>query len=319
MFIYIIIFAISVILFPIAGKILIKGLTRIAKYMGWREFSVAFLAVAFAGTIPNLLVGISSALHKIPELSLGDVVGGNILHLTVSISIAVLIAGSLPAASRTVQKTAIVTAVLAILPIILTLDGTLCRIDGLILIASFFIYIYWLFSKKERFRHAYNHYDVSPVKGFKYFLKDTGLIIIGGLLLIVAAEGVVRSATAFSLALNLNVIFVGLFIVSIGNVLPETFFFVASARKKETWMILGTIMGSTIMPATLVLGTVALISPIHLTGITPFTNARIFLFISAILFLIFTRTGKAITRKEAIFLLIVYAIFLATEFFIATG
>ena len=67
-------------------------------------------------------------------------------------------------------------------------------------------------------------------------------------------------------------------------------------------MILGDLMGAVIVPATLVLGIVALIRPIKITDFSSLAIARIFLIISAISFLFFLRTGKKITRKEALFL-----------------
>ncbi len=101
--------------------------------------------------------------------------------------------------------------------------------------------------------------------------------------------------------------------MGLGNALPETYFAVISAKKGQTWMILGNLMGSVIVPATLVLGIVALICPIEIIDFSPFAIARFFLIISALFFLFFVRTGRKITRKEALFLLLIYIVFVATE------
>jgi cation:H+ antiporter len=106
---------------------------------------------------------------------------------------------------------------------------------------------------------------------------------------------------------------IGILVVGVGNCLPEIYFAIISARKGQTWMILGDLMGSIITPATLVLGLVALIHPIEIVDFSPFAIARFFLIISALFFFFCVRSGRKITRKEAIFLLFVYIAFVATE------
>jgi len=286
---------------------------RIAKFLGWKEFVVAFFVMAFAASLPNLFVGISSAFHKIPQLSFGDIVGGNLVDLTIVVALAVLVAKGLPAESRMVQASSIFTILIAILPLLLILDGKLGRGDGVLLILVFFLYIFWLFSKKERFAKVYDGEKESITKEFKIFFKSLGKIIFGIILLLLAAEGIVRSAAFFAQSLNLPLALIGILIVGLGNALPETYFAIISAKKGETWMILGNLIGSVIVPATLVLGIVALICPIEIVDFSPFAIARFFLIISALFFLFFVRTGRKITRKEALFLLLIYIAFVATE------
>ena len=289
---------------------------RIAKFLGWREFVVAFFIMAFAASLPNLFVGISSALHKIPQLSFGDIVGGNLVDLTIVVALAALVAKGLPTGSRMVQTSSIFTILIAILPLLLILDGKLGRGDGTILILVFFLYIFWLFSKKERFAKVYDDEIESITKEFKIFLKSLGKIIFGIILLLLAAEGIVRSAVFFAQSLNLPLALIGILIVGLGNALPETYFAIISAKKGQTWMILGNLMGSVIVPATLVLGILALICPIEIIDFSPFAIARFFLIISALFFLFFVRTGRKITRKEALFLLGIYIGFLLCEAFL---
>ena len=310
---YILIFIFSCVLLFWTGRWLVKALTSMAQFLGWREFVVAFFVMAFVGAVPNLFVGISSALHKIPQLSFGDIVGGNVIDLTIAVALATLIAKGLPAESRLVQTSSLFTITVAILPLILILDGTLGRGDGMILIFVFFFYLYWLFSKKERFTKVYEKEKIEVVKGFRVFLKDLGKVILGVAFLLIAAEGIVRSSSVFAQNFNLSLPLIGILIVGLGNALPETYFAIVLARKGQTWMILGNLMGSIIVPATLVLGIVALIYPIEIPDFSPFAIARFFLIIAALFFFFFVRTGRKITRKEALFLLLIYIIFVISE------
>jgi len=310
---YIFIFLMSCILLYFSGQWVVGGLTRMAKFLGWREFIVAFIVMALAASLPNLFVGISSALHKIPELSFGDVVGGNVIDLTVAVALAALIAKGLPAESRLVQTSSIFTIAIAILPLLLILDGKLGRGDGIILILVFVFYIFWLFSKKERFTKIYNGKKTPIINGFRVFMKDLGKVILGIIILLIAAEGIVRAASFFAQSFNLPLALIGILIVGLGNSIPETYFAIVAARKGQTWMILGDLMGSIIVPATLVLGIVALICPIKIVDFSPFAIARFFLIISAIFFFLTVRTDRKITKKEALFLLGLYIIFVLVE------
>lgn len=319
--IWLFVFIISFLLLFWSGSQLVKCLMGIAKYLGWREFVVAFFVMAFVGASPNIFVGVNAALQGIPELSFGEIVGGNMVDLTLAVALAVLIGGSdLKIKSRMVQTSTIFTAVIALLPWILILDGSLGRGDGIILLLAFAFYTFWLFSKGERFKKTYQDggkkwKNTSP-RYFKIFLKNLIKTLIALFLLIIASWGIVKSAQVFSDTLGVGIPIIGILLIGLGNALPETYFAVASARKKRTWLILGNLMGSVIFCATLVLGIIVLISPIENIDFSPFIIARIFLIISSVFFLIVARTGQKITKKEALVLLAIYILFLLSEAFL---
>ena len=317
---YALVFIISCFILYFSGNWLIDGLKRIARFLRWREFIIAFFVMAFAASLSNLFVGISAALHKIPQLSFGDIVGGNLIDLTLAVALAVLIGkNAIPTKSKILERSALFTSFVAILPLLLIWDGVLGRGDGLILLSVFVFYILWLSFNKERFKEFSEDEEKqmpSILKEFKVFVKDLGLIILSVVLLLLAAEGIVQSAKFFAVTLNISLPIIGILIVALGNALPEIRFAVASAKAGKTEMILGNLMGAVIMPATLVLGIVALVCPIIVPNFTPFAIARIFLIISAVAFYIFTRRHGKITKKEAIILLSLYIAFVVIEILI---
>ncbi|OGG43010.1 hypothetical protein A3G50_02300 [Candidatus Jorgensenbacteria bacterium RIFCSPLOWO2_12_FULL_42_11] len=311
---YILIFIICCVLLYFSGEWIIGGLMRIAKFLGWREFVVAFFVMAFAASLPNLFIGITSALKGIPQLSFGDIAGNNLIAMTLAVALGVLAAKNreIPAESRMAQTTLVFTIAAAILPLLLIRDNTLSRADGLLLMAFFAFYVYWLFSKKERFAKIYNDRQTRQIpiaKELKLFFKDAGKLVLGIIFLIISAQGIVVSAQFFARSFNVSIILIGLLITSFGNALPDIYFAIVSARKGETWMILGGLMGAVIMLSTLVLGIVSLIHPIEILDFTPLIIARIFLIISALFFFFFVRTGRQITKKEALFLILIYIAF----------
>jgi len=311
---YILLFLVSCVLFFFSGDWVIEGLARTAKLLGWREFVVAFFVIALAASLPNLFVGILSAFRGIPELSFGDVAGNNLIAMTLAVALAALFAkGGIAAESRAIQTTSLFTAAAAVLPLILVLDGTLSRGDGILLIAFFIFYVYWLFSKKERFTKIYDDYAIPLANKIKNLFKDVGKILFGIIILLIAAEGIVKAASFFAGNFKIPLTLIGILITGVGSTLPEIYFAIISAKKGETWMILGDLMGAVIFPSTLVLGTVALIRPIVIPNIKFITIARLFLLFAAIFFFIFVRSDRKITKREAVFLLAIYITFLTVE------
>jgi cation:H+ antiporter len=309
---YILIFIVSCSLLVLSGKWLVDALSRIAMILSLKEFVVAFFIMAIGTTIPNLIVGIVSAINGVPELSFGDVVGSNIFDLSVVMGLAAIISKQgLSSHSRTVQGSSIFLIVIAVLPLILVLDGNLSRADGILLLLGFIVYSGWFFARKERFTKIYEGQPSQINLGLLF--KDMGIITVGMVLLLAGGEGIVKSAVFFSQSMNLPLGLVGMFIVAIGTCLPETFFCLHAARKSQDWLILGNLMGNVVITSTLILGIVSLIRPINIGSISYFAIARLFLLAAAVFFFVFLKTGHKITKKEGLFLIGLYFVFLFTE------
>lgn len=312
------IFILSCILLAWLSSRLIKSLVQIAKYLNWKEFVIAFFVMAFAASLPNFLVDLNAVFHGLPELAFGDIVGGNLIDLTLIMAIAIFFSKKdISTESEIVQKSAIFTSVVAVLPMILILDSRLSRIDGIILILTFIFYSWWLFLKKERFNKPHKNSAQNPITNFKSFLGNLLQVIILLVLLLLASQAVIMSAQFFSEKLGISIALVGILIISLGNCFPELYFSIISARKEENWLVLGDLMGSVIICSTLVLGVIALIVPFEIKDFAPFFIARAFLIIGLIFALIFIRSGKKITKKEGLLLLLIYLAFLIFEIFIA--
>ena len=108
--IYIIVFTVSFFVLAFSSEWLVRTLTKVAKFLGWKEFVVAFFTMALASSAPNLSVGISSALHSIPSLAFGEIVGNNIIDLSLAVALAVFFSRKgLTLSSDTVQGSGIFT------------------------------------------------------------------------------------------------------------------------------------------------------------------------------------------------------------------
>ena len=316
---YFVIFIIASVALYIACETLVKIIIRVSGFLNVREFVIAFFVMALATALPNLFLGISSAVNQISQLSFGDVLGNNFIALTLAVSLGILFSKNkeIPTESRVVQTTSIFTFIAAFLPLLLAIDGKISRGDGLILIIAFIAYAYWLFSKQERFRKIIPSQSIEkPVQAvpqFKHFIKDIFVALALIVVIFVAAQGIIFAAQSISTQLGIPLIMVGLLITGLANALPEIYFSINSARRGETWMMLGNLMGSIIFPATLVIGIVSLIQPIIITDFSSIALARFFLIVALVFFFIFSQTDKKLSKKEAFFLLTLYILYCLIE------
>src|SRR3989344_124304 len=120
---YVLVFLISSAILALAGDWLVRSLARIARYFGWKDFLAAFFIMSFAVSIPELLVGVSAAMQGIPELSFGNIMGANMIHVTLAIALAALVLGGIRFDGKVVRASADFTIVIALLPFLLMLDG----------------------------------------------------------------------------------------------------------------------------------------------------------------------------------------------------
>lgn len=303
------------VLLYIAGELLVSGLLRLARYFRVQEFVVAFLIMSIAASVPNFFVGFTSALQGIPELSFGDIMGNNMVALTLGVFIAVLFSPKkeLLIENKTVRGTTFLTAIAAFLPLALIADGVLSRVDGSILISFFVFYLIWLFSRSERFSKVYDEANnLSFKEGRPGAIKAILKVIAGLILLAISAQVVVNMAIMLAEGLQVPIMMIGVLVIGFGGAFPELYFTFISARKGKTGMLLGNLMGAVIIPATLVLGIVAIIQPIYNENLEIPVVGRLFLMTVAFFFLYLSSTKKIISKYEALFLLGIYFAFVST-------
>jgi cation:H+ antiporter len=312
------IFLISIGILTLAGSILMNSLMKVSNFLGWRDFVVAFLLVSLGTSLPDLLLGVSSALRGVPQLSFGDVVGGNIVDFTLVIALAVLVGGNLPTKGSFLQSSILITSFVSILPLILIFDKTLSRLDGILLILCFLFYVKWLFTEKKNFLELKDSFSNNAhlIPDFTEFLKGVFGLILGFFLLLFSADSVVKSAISIAQFFALPIAILGILLTGLGNSLPELYFAILAARKKgSSGLILGDVLGSVVFLSTLILGIVALIQPIQIVDFSPFLIARFILILTAVLFFIFSKTNQVLSRREALILILIYFIFAFSEIF----
>lgn len=315
----IIVFILSCAGLAYAGGILVRSISRMADFLGWKEFTVSFIVMSCATALPELFVGISSALRGVPELSFGNIIGQSIIHFTVAVAVCVIVGGAFRVDSVVVRTSAWFSSLMAVLPILLIVDHRLSRIDGVLLIMSFLFYMAWGFSRRHTFSKTFDRKGEYPTSFFgkiRSSMRDITGLIFGIAIILLSAQGIISSTVVFASYLNLPLVIVGAIIVGLGTSLPEMYFSAISAKENKKALMLGNLLGSTAVSVSMVLGVVAIIQPIVIVDLSPYFIGRVCLLASVIFFLIFMSTGRKITIKEGAFLFLIYFVFVLSEVFL---
>ena len=286
----------------------ITAIADYAKKTGISEYLVGFLIVSIGTTLPDLSAGIFASLSNQGALVLGDIIGSNILDVTIVLGIAALIAKKVKVHGRIVNETMFTTLIMVLLPLALGLDGTLSRLDGALLLTAFYIYVFRLIRNEGKIGHIKK--DVK----WKIIWKDM-FIFIGSLLaLLLGARWFVISALRLSSMFRIPVFVMGLVFVAIGNTTPEITVQIKSVLSGHTSIGFGNILGAIVANSSLVIGIAALINPIVFSR-TAFIIPALFSVTAVYIGILFIKKGE-VTWQEGIALFLIYATFLVSEIFL---
>jgi len=301
------VFLLSSIGLVITGAILVRSILRIAQFLRLNEFVVSFLILAIATSLPELLVGIQSALAGNPALSLGNVIGSNIADLALVGGIVVLLARKVRIKEQLLKRDMWMMAVIGTIPLLLMLMGNgLSRIDGVILLLLYAGYLTWLYFERR------DHSKLEDgVKRWEVVISML-LLVASGIGLYYASRGVVSSGTALAIALDFPNILIGLIFVAIGTSLPELVLGTRAALIKHPQIAIGDIVGAVIVNSLLVLGVTSIITPIT-TNLVLFFTSAVFLLFLLVLFATMASKGRGLSWEEGIVLILYYVLFLVVE------
>lgn len=308
------IFVLSAIVLSISGDFIIKRLLKLAHGLQIQLFLVSFILMAFATSLPELFVSITASIEKAPTLALGNVIGSNIVDLTLVAGLAIIVGRGIKVKTKFIINDALYMVCLSALPIALMLDGTLSRIDAVIVLVAVIVYFFNIIKKRVQFKKKMNNSNIARKKRSIFIIKNLTLFVVGMAFLLFSAKFLVDASLRISTELNLPKMFIGLFLVAIGTSLPELVFEVKSALKGYGELALGDAMGSVVVNSTLILGVAALINPI-VAPFSLFIVSAIFMVFVAIIFTIFLMTGNGFSLTEGIVLLLFYVLFIVVENF----
>lgn len=314
-------FVVSVGFLVKATSIIIHALNNLSRSTKVELFALTGFFSAVATSLPELFVSITSAIANRPNMALGLVIGSNVTNITIVVGSVAIVGGSLAVVADFVKKDMAKAFGAISLPIILLIDGSLSRWDGMILLVTFGIYHITVFSNRHKYSHRIRSSPFTRIGHWlhsfnkRYQQKQFLWFALGIVMLLFSADMVVKTGTSMALEFNLPVILIGLFLVAFGTSLPEMAFEIRAVRNKQISMVFGDLLGSLVANSTLILGLTALISPIIINGNhTSYLIASTMFFVGFFFLWLFIRTKYKLVRWEGGVLISIYVIFFLLEF-----
>lgn len=314
----------SVLLLIIGFILLIKGAdffvdgaVSIANNFKIPKVLIGLTIVAFGTSAPELAVSIASLAEGSTDMVLGNVIGSNIINILLILGLAAFIR-PLRIRSNTIRKEIPITILISTLLVVLFLDiqlqsGTvnqITRSDGIAILLFFAIFLYYLINM------ALHSHDKNAIEKPRWkFLPSTAITILGLAGIIGGSELVVNSATNIATGIGISERMIALTVIALGTSLPELVTTIVSAKKGETDLVIGNILGSNIFNICVVLGI-----PVAIFGtVTPASFKVIDLVVlvaSAIMLYVFSKTHHKISRTEGIIMLLAFAAYYTVIFFV---
>lgn len=290
---------------------LVDGASSVASNFKVSKLLVGLTIVAFGTGAPELAVSFSSLINGSTDILVGNVIGSNIINVLLLIGIAAVI-HPIKVQKDTVSKELPLLLLISTALITLLLDvnlaeaviNTFSRADAIICLLFFSIFLYYLFSLAHK-----NKKEAKKVDKPKYKLGKSFLFVVLGLIGVIGgSQLVVNSASTIATSIGISERIISLTIIALGTSLPELVTTVMAAKKGESDLLVGNIVGSNIFNICIVLAL-----PVAFAGgITP-NNFEIIdlamLIISSILLCFLARRDHKITRTDGILMLSIFLLY----------
>lgn len=282
MWLDIIIIIIGVAMVLKGADFLTEGAAALARRVNIPEIVIGLTIVAAGTSAPELFVSLVSALKGTSDLAVGNVVGSNTMNCMLIVGCAAMVA-PMTISRSTVKKDIPFSVGASVLLMLLALNSFLGRLDGIMLLLGFvFFMIYTLMQVKKD--------SVDKVQAETSPVWKNVLFLLGGLLLLAVGSNLfVDHASNLALALGVSEGVVGLTVVAGGTSLPELATSVVAARKGQSAIAIGNVIGSNVFNILLILGLTATISPLAIAGITTVDMAVMLLSVALVWLFSFTR------------------------------
>ena len=296
----------------VGANALTDGASAVAKRFGISDLVIGLTIVAMGTSAPELVVSVTAALNGSAELALGNVVGSNVFNILAIVGCTAMV---MPISvgkglmSKELPLVILSSLVMWAVASDTLLDGeaanVVSRIDGILLLAFFAIFMRYTFSIAKA--DSPDTEEIKPMPMWK-----AALWIIGGLAgLIFGGRYFVDGASGIARSLGVSESVIGLTLVAAGTSLPELATSVVAALKKNPGIAIGNVIGSCLFNVFFIIGTAATISPLPLGGITQ-TDMLTLVGASVLLWFFGLVIGdRKITRVEGVFMLLCYIAYTA--------
>lgn len=289
----------------IGAEGLVRGSSSLALRAGLSRLMVGLTIVAFGTSSPELVVSVKATLSQQGDIAVGNVVGSNIFNIAVILGITALLC-PIPVHRQIIRIDAPIALALTGLLIVLLLNDSLGRLEGLLLFTGIVAYTVMnvLVARREAGAGGNGGNDTSAPDVSRHWSIDT-LFILGGLgILILGSRLLVDHSVLLARGFGISEAVIGLTIVAAGTSMPELATSVVAAARKQPDIAIGNVVGSNVFNILGILGVASIVSPLHAPGISWMDYAVMMTFTVLLLPLLYT--GRILHRLEGLALLALY-------------
>ena len=281
----------------------VDGAAGIAGRLGIPELVIGLTIVAMGTSAPEAAVSISAAIKGSADITIGNVLGSNILNTLVILGLTAVVR-TIAVQESTVRYEMPFMIIVTVLMLVLAYSGyQLGFVEGVILWICFILYLLYLYKMSRMGQQEEND------KGQRSVPILLLLTVIGVGLIVFGSDVTVDAAIAIAKMMGISDRIIALTIVALGTSLPELFTSVSAARKGNADIAIGNIVGSNIFNVLFVVGSTALITPV--TFASAFIQDSIVAILAAVLLWILVLPHKKLDRKAGVVLLACYAVYFA--------
>lgn len=294
---------------------LTEGAVSVAERLRVPQIVIGLTIVALGTSMPELCVSVVSALKGTPDLAVGNVVGSNIFNALLIVGVAALVAPMTILRSTVFKDVPCALVGSVVLLMMCQNDWVITRLDGAILFVFFLVFMRLTIKGATSAQPAQGETtqgqtaqeaaadEASAKQPMKGWLA--GLWMVVGLAALIGGSNLfVGGATEVARALNVSDAVIGLTIVAGGTSLPELATSVVAAKKGNSGIAIGNVLGSNVLNILFILGLTGMISPMHIEGIT---NVDLYMMlVSTIMIWFFSFTKYTIERWEGAVLVLTF-------------
>lgn len=245
------------------ADVFVDGAAALAGRFGIPQLVIGLTIVAMGTSLPEAAVSITAGMKGNAGITVGNIVGSNILNILIILGVTALISNVAIQRSTFRYEIPYMLFITAVLLVMGATGNEVTFVEGVILWVLFILYLVYLYFLSKKGEQGEE--QDQQIKQYKLW-KCLAFIVLGGVLVVGGSNFVVNGATTIARACGMSERFIGLTIVAFGTSLPELVTSVSAARKGNAGIAIGNIVGSDIFNILFVIGTVALICPV------PFEN-----------------------------------------------
>jgi cation:H+ antiporter len=305
----------------VGSELVVRGGSRLAGRLGIRPIVIGLTIVSIGTSMPELAIGVVAATEGSASLAVGNIAGTNVVNLLLILGLSTLIR-PLSMQMRTLRFDLPMMSVAALLLWALAFQGTLTRLDGLILLLCAIAYTAVVVHTSRRenqevaaefsAEYAGDDPDTRRRSGARPLARHVSLLVGGIVIIVAGAEWLVNGAVGMARAFGVSDALIGLTIVAIGTSAPELVTTVVSTVRGDRDIALGNLLGSGVYNIALVLGITCLAAPQALQLEPALVRIDIPIMVAATLVCVpIFVSGRRVTRPEGGAMVAAYLAYLA--------